>query len=73
MTVVFMVLTVHSKRCFCTGAITMATACPLQVAEQVGELLVHCRYGCQPKPDMPEEYEVASSGCPVVVKMHQRQ
>lgn len=48
-------------------------ACPVQVAEQVGEVLVHCRYGCQPKPDAPDEYEVASGGCPVVVKMNQRQ
>lgn len=51
----------------------MAIACLTQLAEQVGEMLVHCRYGCQPKPDAPDEYEVAPSGCPVVVKMNQRQ
>ena len=33
-----------------------------QVAEQVGELLIHCRYGCKLIPDGMGEYEVDSSG-----------
>ena len=34
----------------------------LQIADQVGELLIHCRYGCKAMLDCPGEYEVAPSG-----------
>ena len=32
------------------------------MADQVGELTIHCCYGCQPKPDSLGEYEVNPSG-----------
>ena len=34
----------------------------LQIADQVGELLIHCRYGCKPSQERPGEYEVDPSG-----------
>ena len=38
-----------------------------QIADQVGELLIHCRYGCKPAQDCPGEYEVDSTGMEWVV------
>ena len=33
-----------------------------QIADQVGELLIHCRYGCKAQADNSEEYEVDPEG-----------
>ena len=33
-----------------------------QIADQVGELLIHCRYGCKAQADNSEEYEVEPEG-----------
>ncbi len=33
-----------------------------QIADQVGELLIHCRYGCKMRHDNPGEFEVDPSG-----------
>ena len=57
----------------------------LTVAEQIGELLVHCTYGCRHKNDVtkpeltnqdsaisPIVYEVIPDGCPVTVKIKER-
>ena len=33
-----------------------------QVAEQVGELMIHCRYGCKPAQDGSGAYEIDPSG-----------
>lgn len=45
----------------------------LAIADQVGELMIHCRYGCKPVSDCPGEYEVESTGCPMVIKLGGRQ
>jgi E3 ubiquitin-protein ligase TRAF7 len=34
----------------------------LAIADQVGELLIHCRYGSKPREDSTEEYEVDPEG-----------
>lgn len=34
----------------------------MQVAEQVGELMIHCRYGCKPAADVSGKYVVDPSG-----------
>lgn len=41
----------------------------LAIADQVGELLVHCRYGCKPVQDCPGEYEVDPTGCSMIIKL----
>ena len=33
-----------------------------QIADQVGELLIHCRYGTKPIEDDADEYEVDPDG-----------
>jgi E3 ubiquitin-protein ligase TRAF7 len=44
----------------------------LAVADEVGELLIHCRYGCR-AGQIPGTFEVDPSGCPVKVKLGKRQ
>lgn len=45
-----------------------------QVSEQIGELYIHCKYGCKLKSTgSPTDYEVNPSGCPVTVKLSNRQ
>ncbi|CAB3989876.1 E3 ubiquitin- ligase TRAF7 isoform X1 [Paramuricea clavata] len=44
----------------------------LAVLEQIGELLVHCKYGCMPSATEEGKYEVNSAGCPVKVKLNSR-
>jgi E3 ubiquitin-protein ligase TRAF7 len=41
----------------------------IAVFEQVGELLVHCRYGCKLSDTSDGIYKVDESGCPAVIKM----
>ncbi len=36
--------------------------CFVQIADQVGELLIHCRYGCKMRHDNRGEFEVDPSG-----------
>jgi len=45
----------------------------LAIADQVGELLIHCRYGCKPAQDCPGEYEVDSTGCQMIIKVASRE
>ena len=49
----------------------------LAVAEQIGELLVHCRFGVKPvvtngigsaANDCLDQYQVNSHGCPITVR-----
>ena len=35
---------------------------PNQVFEQIGELLIHCKYGCMPSTSEEGKYEVNSAG-----------
>jgi len=51
----------------------------LAVAEQIGELLVHCRFGVEPllttsssATDCIEQYQVNPHGCPVTVRASAR-
>ncbi len=34
----------------------------LQIADQVGELLIHCRYGCKPSQENVGSYEIDTTG-----------
>lgn len=45
----------------------------IAVFEQVGELLVHCQYGCKPNPNQPGEYVVDTEGCTSVIKICEKQ
>ncbi len=44
--------------------------CVVQIADQVGELMIRCRYGCKPIPDCPGEYEVDTTGKVSAVVVH---
>ena len=44
-----------------------------QVSEQIGELYIHCKYGCKLKSGTPYDYEVNTAGCPVTFKLSNRQ
>ncbi|XP_065899712.1 E3 ubiquitin-protein ligase TRAF7-like isoform X1 [Dysidea avara] len=44
----------------------------IAVADQVGELSIHCCYGCRPKSDNSGDYEVNPSGCPMIIKLANR-
>jgi E3 ubiquitin-protein ligase TRAF7 len=41
----------------------------LAIVDQVGELLIHCRYGTKPIEDDADEYEVDPDGCPMIIKL----
>lgn len=43
----------------------------IAVSEQIGEMMVHCKYGCQLAED-GQTYVVDPSGCPVTVKISNR-
>eukprot|EP00731_Ephydatia_muelleri_P029360 Em0020g1004a len=45
----------------------------LAVSDQVGELLIHCRYGCRPVQNFPGLYEFDPTGCPMIIKLALRQ
>ncbi len=45
----------------------------IAVAEQIGELLVHCKYGCRPAASgKPGAFEVDPLGCPFTIKLSTR-
>nr|XP_006823995.1 PREDICTED: E3 ubiquitin-protein ligase TRAF7-like [Saccoglossus kowalevskii] len=45
----------------------------IALSEQIGELSVHCKYGCRPSSNgIPGDYEVDPNGCPMTVKLHDR-
>ncbi|KAJ8246081.1 hypothetical protein GJAV_G00263450 [Gymnothorax javanicus] len=69
------------RRC----ALTSAEKCPVDnakltvvvnniaVAEQIGELFIHCKYGCQPAASgKPSAFEVDPLGCPFTIKLSTR-
>ncbi|CAE1304825.1 TRAF7 [Acanthosepion pharaonis] len=43
----------------------------IAVSEQVGELVIHCKYGCIPSED-GQPYVVDTTKCPVIVKLNSR-
>ncbi|KAL5484120.1 hypothetical protein EMCRGX_G020568 [Ephydatia muelleri] len=71
---------------FCKECVTNSTTsvCPyentsltlvvknLTVAEQVGDLTIHCQYGCKLKQDDSGQYEIDPEGCPITVKLGSR-
>ena len=40
----------------------MSHSSPVQVADEVGDLEIHCRYGCKPRDGFPGEYEHNQQG-----------
>eukprot|EP00794_Sanderia_malayensis_P008900 gene8900-9851_t len=45
----------------------------LAVHEQIGELFIHCKYGCRPAASgIPGEFEIDTEGCPMEVKYGSR-
>uniref|UniRef100_A0A8B9J509 TNF receptor-associated factor 7 n=1 Tax=Astyanax mexicanus TaxID=7994 RepID=A0A8B9J509_ASTMX len=45
----------------------------IAVAEQIGELFVHCKYGCRPSASgKPGAFEVDPLGCPFTIKLSTR-
>uniref|UniRef100_A0A8C1SAH2 TNF receptor-associated factor 7 n=2 Tax=Cyprinus carpio TaxID=7962 RepID=A0A8C1SAH2_CYPCA len=45
----------------------------IAVAEQIGELFIHCKYGCQPAASgKPGAFEVDPLGCPFTIKLSTR-
>uniref|UniRef100_A0AAY4BHI9 E3 ubiquitin-protein ligase TRAF7 n=1 Tax=Denticeps clupeoides TaxID=299321 RepID=A0AAY4BHI9_9TELE len=45
----------------------------IAVAEQIGELFIHCKYGCQPAASgKPGSFEVDPLGCPFTIKLSTR-
>nr|XP_054763208.1 E3 ubiquitin-protein ligase TRAF7-like isoform X2 [Lytechinus pictus] len=44
----------------------------IAVNEQVGELLIHCKYGCKPSQINLGEYEVDPEGCPFTIRISDR-
>ncbi|XP_019850390.1 PREDICTED: E3 ubiquitin-protein ligase TRAF7-like [Amphimedon queenslandica] len=44
----------------------------LAVAEQVGELHIHCRFGCKQSQEKPWQYEPDPLGCPMILKLANR-
>ncbi|XP_065899711.1 E3 ubiquitin-protein ligase TRAF7-like [Dysidea avara] len=65
---------ISSKHGFCPLDNTQLSlvVANIAVADQVGELSIHCCYGCRPKPDNSGVYEVNPSGCPVIIKLANR-
>ena len=45
----------------------------IAVAEQIGELFIHCKYGCRPAAaGKPGAFEVDPLGCPFTIKLTSR-
>lgn len=45
----------------------------IAVAEQIGELFIHCKYGCRPSASSkPTAFEVDPRGCPFTIKLSAR-
>lgn len=44
----------------------------LTVAEQIGDLTIHCQYGCKLKQDGSGQYEADPEGCPFTMKLNSR-
>ncbi|KAH0631743.1 hypothetical protein JD844_019500 [Phrynosoma platyrhinos] len=68
-----------------TGVFLLAEKCPVDnakltvvvnniaVAEQIGELFIHCKYGCRPTASgKPSTFEVDPHGCPFTIKLSAR-
>lgn len=59
----------REELCPIDGMVLSMVVRNLAVAEQVGELMIHCRYGCKPAQDGSGAYEIDPSGCSVIIKL----
>ncbi|XP_043567140.1 E3 ubiquitin-protein ligase TRAF7 isoform X3 [Chiloscyllium punctatum] len=62
-----------SEKCPVDNAKLTVVVNNIAVAEQIGELFVHCKYGCRPGSNgKPGAFEVDPRGCPFTVKLSGR-
>uniref|UniRef100_A0A4W3HPF4 E3 ubiquitin-protein ligase TRAF7 n=1 Tax=Callorhinchus milii TaxID=7868 RepID=A0A4W3HPF4_CALMI len=62
-----------SEKCPVDNAKLTVVVNNIAVAEQIGELFVHCKYGCQPASSgKPGAFEVDPRGCPFTIKLSGR-
>ncbi|XP_059510059.1 E3 ubiquitin-protein ligase TRAF7 isoform X2 [Stegostoma tigrinum] len=62
-----------SEKCPVDNAKLTVVVNNIAVAEQIGELFVHCKYGCRPGSNgKPGAFEVDPHGCPFTVKLSGR-
>lgn len=59
--------------CPADGTQLIVVVANLAVSEQIGELYIHCKYGCTPSSSgVPGAYEINPNGCPVTLKICSR-
>ncbi|XP_006007564.1 E3 ubiquitin-protein ligase TRAF7 isoform X1 [Latimeria chalumnae] len=62
-----------SEKCPVDNAKLTVVVNNIAVAEQIGELFIHCKYGCRPASNgKPGAFEVDPQGCPFTVKLSAR-
>ncbi|XP_010074993.1 PREDICTED: E3 ubiquitin-protein ligase TRAF7-like, partial [Pterocles gutturalis] len=62
-----------SEKCPVDNAKLTVVVNNIAVAEQIGELLIHCKYGCRPAASSkPAAFEVDPRGCPFTIKLSGR-
>uniref|UniRef100_A0A8C9SS23 TNF receptor-associated factor 7 n=1 Tax=Scleropages formosus TaxID=113540 RepID=A0A8C9SS23_SCLFO len=62
-----------SQKCPVDNAKLTVVVNNIAVAEQIGELFIHCKYGCRPAATgKPGAFEVDPLGCPFTIKLSSR-
>ncbi|MFT7812099.1 E3 ubiquitin-protein ligase TRAF7-like [Arapaima gigas] len=62
-----------SEKCPVDNAKLTVVVNNIAVAEQIGELFIHCKYGCRPAATgKPGAFEVDPLGCPFTIKLSAR-
>ncbi|KAI1233620.1 hypothetical protein IHE44_0004056, partial [Lamprotornis superbus] len=62
-----------SEKCPVDNAKLTVVVNNIAVAEQIGELFIHCKYGCRPAASSkPTAFEVDPRGCPFTIKLSAR-
>ncbi|NXA17130.1 TRAF7 ligase, partial [Ibidorhyncha struthersii] len=62
-----------SEKCPVDNAKLTVVVNNIAVAEQIGELFIHCKYGCRPAASSkPAAFEVDPRGCPFTIKLSAR-
>lgn len=73
LSVCFVVLFAPIEKCPVDNAKLTVVVNNIAVAEQIGELFIHCKYGCQPAASgKPSAFEVDALGCPFTIKLSTR-
>ncbi|XP_075421824.1 E3 ubiquitin-protein ligase TRAF7 isoform X1 [Ascaphus truei] len=63
----------NSEKCPVDNAKLTVVVNNIAVAEQIGELFIHCKYGCRPSANgKPATFEVDPRGCPFTIKLSAR-